>query len=295
MLNLKKLRMNELIFGLILLIIGLVITTIGGFKANDGWNKIKENKEKVEKDSTTFKVESENQSGGITAGQIGTVNISLNQETNNEQLKRDSQVAFIYQTEIVHFLVKFKTCLRWSLPIGDRIEKEIDEVFKYGEKFTEGIEIEKITKELMVKIFTNYEFRKIMPYFYTDSDFKPTGYNNLLGIMSYLDSQLEKHLNKYGSNISVELSNKIEYTQRMIQSEISSIKLDLNVYSTTSLIQAENISKLFVLLRDEYTLIREKYTKDMTGGFPIAVGKITKVHETDGELTLESQFSDYIL
>ncbi|MDQ2180849.1 hypothetical protein [Marinifilum sp. D714] len=33
--------MNELIFGIILLIAGLILTTIGGFKANDGWNKLK--------------------------------------------------------------------------------------------------------------------------------------------------------------------------------------------------------------------------------------------------------------
>lgn len=44
--------MNELIWGMILLIIGLIITTIGGFKANDGWNKLR-NKGKKEQFNST--------------------------------------------------------------------------------------------------------------------------------------------------------------------------------------------------------------------------------------------------
>lgn len=236
------------------------------------------------------KVKSNNQSGGITAGHIDNINIITIKET--EQKKKDSQTALIYQSEILHFMYKFRTCLHWTLPLGNDLDKEINNVFHYGPDLTSGYDLNKITEDDVKKIFTKYNFAEVMPNYIGESNFKPTGFNNILGILEYFNQQLEKHLNKYGSSISTDLSTRIEYMQRMTQSTITCIRIDLGANKRISNPVIDSISSLILLMRDDY-LLMNNYTKNISGGYPISFGTVTKADEKDGEMIVETQFSGY--
>ncbi len=136
-------------------------------------------------------VNSNNQKGGITAGNIESLQITNVNPQNNaiesEQIRKDQQLALIYQSEPLH---QFKTCLRWTLPLGNNVDYEIDEVFNYGINFAEGINYVEISTKIVSKIFTKYDFTKPMVNFYSETDFKPTGFNNVLGMLEYFDEQL---------------------------------------------------------------------------------------------------------
>jgi hypothetical protein len=254
-------------------------------------------KSETSKPKDTHKVSSKNQTGGITAGHIGTININppLASENNIDinQLKRDGQTALLYQTEISHFLQKFKTCLHWTLPSGDNTDNEIDTVFNYGINFAKAIDLDNVSKGIVIKIFSKYDFSKPMANYYGEKNFHPTGFNNLLGILKYLDHQLEKHLNKYGGSTSTELTSRIEYMQRMVQSTITSICLDLGSQNQVAAQSVSLIADLVFLMCEDFQLMRKKYTKNITGGFPVVAGKVTRSHKTEGSISVETQFSNY--
>lgn len=210
-----------------------------------------------------------------------------------EQLKKDIQTALIYQTEINHFYVKFKTCLHWSLPLGGNIDKNLDSVFNYGLNFTKGIDFNRITKKLIVDIFIQNDFRRLMPNYSGVGNFNPTGFNNLLGILDYFNEQIEKHLNKYGSSTTSELTNRIEYMHNFVISTIRNIRLDLNSFANTTKQTAENIADLLILMRDDFNIMKAQYTKNIKGGYPVSIGTVTKSDSKNGSIVVESQFSRY--
>lgn len=209
------------------------------------------------------------------------------------QLEKDKQFALIYQTEISHFFSKYRTCLHWTLPLDENTDKEIDSVFSYGVNLAKGFDLNSISKPIIIKTFREYNFRNIMPNFIGNENFHPTGFSNLLGILEYLENQLEEHLGKYGGAISIELSTKAEYLQRMISSTTSSIRLDKVTNETTSMQTIEIIADLILLLVEDTNFLHQEYTKDVVGGYPIVVGTVTKSHDTDGEMVVETQFSNY--
>lgn len=243
------------------------------------------------------KVKSVNQTGGITAGKIDNINITTVNETNlneeMEQKKKDAQTALIYQTEISHFFYKFKTCLHWTLPSGNLVDKEIDLAFNYGVNFSQGINYENISERTVIKIFTNYNFANKMPNYVGEENFSPTGFNNLIGILEYFDRQLDKYLNKYGGSTSTNLSGHIEYMQRMTQSTISSIRLDLHSDKKINQSTIKNIAELILLMRNDFLLMENNYTNNISGGYPIVAGKVLKSDKTDGSILVETQFSNY--
>jgi hypothetical protein len=243
-------------------------------------------------------VVSNQQSGGITAANIENLNITnTTNSTSNiniEKSKRDIQTALTYQTEIHHFYCKFKTCLNWTLPTGNNVDNEVDKIFNYGQNYAQAINLNKITKEIIVKIFTKYDFAKPMQNFYNEkNNFKPTGFNNILGILKYFNSQLEKYMNKYGSSTSSDLTLKIEYMQRMVDSIISSIRLDLNSSRKINSSTIKSIAELFYLMREDFFIMKKNYTSQVTGGFPVVAGKVLKSDAKNGEMMVETQFSDY--
>lgn len=289
--NKKNIGMNEIIIGIICSVIGLLLTIYGGLKVNDGWKNINEKTEKINK--TTFNVKSENQNGGVTVGQVQNLNIVSDNKSDIEQQKKDSQLALIYQTEINHFFTNFKICLHWSLPLGSDVDKEIDAAFNYGRDFSEGIDFDRVTNALIMRIFTDYEFRNVMPNYVGKQDLKPTGFNNLLGILEYFDKQIEKNLGKYASNVSTELTTKIEYTQRTTQSTISNLRLDLKSLDKTNNQTAKSIADLLIQLKEDYFFMKENYTKNISGGYPISIGKVSKVDDKEGQMIVQAHFSSY--
>ncbi len=79
----------------------------------------------------------------------------------------------------------------------------------------------------------------------------------------------------------------------MVQSTISNIRLYLGTYNKLSESGAKNVAECITLLRDDYMIMKQHYTKGVTGGYPISVGMVTKSHETDGEITVETHLSFY--
>ncbi len=213
--------------------------------------------------------------------------------TENKVEQRDAQTALLYQTEISYFLSKFKTCLHWTLPVGKYVDQEIDNVFNYGSNFAKQIDLNSLSKALIITIFTKYDFTYPMVNFIGEKNFHPTGFHNLLGILDYLKDQLEKHLNKYGGSISTELASHIEYTIHVVKSTTSSIRLDLKSQKHITTQTISLIADLILLIRDDFQLMKLKYTKNIAGGFPVLFGKVTKSHKTDGEIIVETQFSNY--
>jgi hypothetical protein len=254
-------------------------------------------KSEASKSKETYKVSSKNQTGGITAGNIDTININTLQASGRNldinQLKIDEHIALLYQTEISHFLQKFKTCLHWTLPLGDNADNEIDAVFNYGINIAKAVDCDKLSKDLVTKIFSKYDFAKPMANYSGENNFRPTGFNNFIGIMKYLDLQIEKHLNKYGSSTSSELTSRIEYMQRMVQSTITSIRFDLGSNNSIAEQTVSLIADLIFLMCEDFNLMKKNYTKDITGGYPVLVGKVIKSHNTNGKILVETQFSDY--
>lgn len=214
------------------------------------------------------------------------------EELNKPNFK-DVETALAYQTEISSFYIKFKTCLHWSLPLNSKLDKEIDTVFNYGPNYANGIVFENISNDLMLNIFTRYEFRNIMPNYSGNYNFRPTSYNNFLGILEHLKKQLDNILFKYGSSIPTELSTRLEFASRSTENLISSIRIDLKSEKITSKKSAQAIATFMLLLRDDYLLMIKKYTSDVEGSFPILAGKVIKSHETQGQIAVESQFSNY--
>lgn len=210
-----------------------------------------------------------------------------------EQLKKDIQAALIYQTEINHFYAKFKFCLHWTLPLGVNIDKNLDEVFNYGINISKGVDFNRITKELISEIFIENNFRMKMLNYSCDGDYKPTGFNNLLGILNYFNEQMEKHLNKYGSSTSSELTNRIEYMQNMTISTIRIIRFDLHSFTITKRQTSDVIADLLVLMRNDFHTMKSQYTKDIEGGYPVSIGIVSKSDSKDGEIVVESLFSEY--
>jgi hypothetical protein len=210
-----------------------------------------------------------------------------------EQFKKDCQVAKMYEMEISHFFIKFKYCLHWSLPHGKMIDKKVDEVFNYGVNLTKGIQFNKMSKQFLIDLFMKYDFRNPMINFQGDTSFKPTSFHNLIGILEFFEKQLEKHLTKFGSSISTELSTRLEYMHRMTQSVISNIRLELRTNSTMTSMFANDIADFLISLNDDLNKIKDSYTKYVTGGFPISVGKVTKSDKTNGSIMVETQFGKY--
>lgn len=210
-----------------------------------------------------------------------------------EQFKKDCQVAKMYEMEISHFFIKFKYCLHWSLPLGKFVDYKVDEVFNYGVNFTKVINFNKMSNQFLIDLFTTYEFRNPMMNFQEDTTFKPTSFHNLIGILEYFENQIEKHLNKFGSSISTELGSRMEYMHRMVQSVISNIRIEIRTNSSMTRKFASDLSDFFMLLNDELIIIKESYTKYVTGGYPISVGKVTKSDKTNGTIMVETQFGKY--
>jgi hypothetical protein len=71
--------MTQFIIGILVIFLGVILTTVGGYVTKEGWDKIhsKENESKKE----VYNVESYNQKGGITTGKIENVNILADKET----------------------------------------------------------------------------------------------------------------------------------------------------------------------------------------------------------------------
>lgn len=246
----------------------------------------------ITKDNSV-EVNSRNQSGGITAGHIENVNVKLDDKNNVENLKRDANVGLIYQTEISHLILKFRVLLHWSLPLGDDANKKIDKIFKYNTDLSKAIDFNQISKDNISYIFNEYDLTKPMPNYSDLNNYKPNGFNNLLGILTYFENQLGVHLDKYGGAVSTDLSVRMEYMQRTAKSTISTIRTDLQLNNQISSSGIKVIADFFELLRDDYLLMRSNYTQNMTGGYPINVGKVTKVDEKDGGMVFESEFSNY--
>jgi|GEM_PF-2714404 len=224
--------------------------------------------------------------------------LSYNQDSvitniRKEQFRKDSQTALLYQTEIKYFFAKFKTCLHWSLPLGKNINKELDEIFNYGANYSKEICFNKMTKEIISNIFVYNEFRSIMPNYSSRQNFKPTGFNNILGILNYFYTQVETHLNKYASSTSYELTSRIEYNQKMVVNTIRAIRLDLNSFSSTKKQTADNIAELLILMRDELNTLKINYFKEDEIDYPLIIGTVTKSDSINGSIVIETQFSPY--
>jgi hypothetical protein len=71
--------MTQFLIGILVICLGVILTTVGGYVTKEGWEKMhrKENEPKKE----VYKVESHNQQGGITTGKIETVNILTDKES----------------------------------------------------------------------------------------------------------------------------------------------------------------------------------------------------------------------
>ena len=260
MLTQKKKRM---VIGFTLLILGLILTTFGGFITKDAWTDFsKENKP----------------------------NISNKPKAKSE---KDIEAALMYQTQISLYFQKFKTCLHWSLPLKENTDKDIDTVFNYAHNYAKAINLETLTPEVGNKIFTTYNFKNVMLNYSGAENFHPTGYNNLLGILGYFKSELEKILFKYGSSMNSDLSTRIDYAIKTTESVITSIRLDIRTKEITNENSAEVISNHLVLLRDDFVLMKKEYTNNVEGGFPVLVGKVNKVDKENGSMSVETQFDGY--
>lgn len=288
MTNNKKMTYTFIILGLVGGL--LVVVSLAGYRYYSGKsNSDREQKATEQREKITGTQEK------LTSGQAELKNKAeeIIDSKLTEQFEKDSHYALIYQSEISHFFVKFRTCLHWTLPLGENIDIEIDSVFNYGRNLSSEFDLNKISKPIVEKIFSNYNFRNIMPNYVGEANFHPSGFSNLLGILTYLERQIGIHLSKYGATISSELTTKSEYLQRTILSTITSIRLDKQSSSTTTKQTIEQISGLLILMKDEINMLKERYTKNIEGGYPIVIGKVTKSHKTDGEIMVETQFSNY--
>ncbi|POY40830.1 hypothetical protein C3L50_04860 [Flavobacterium alvei] len=252
-----------MIIGFTLLIFGLILTTLGGFITNDAWSDFT-NKNKPN-----------------------------NSNKNVIKNEKDVEAALMYQTQISLFYHKFKTCLNWTLPIKENIDKNVDKVFNYGPNYVQPVNFENLTPEIASKIFTSYNFKNVMANYSGTKDFHPTGYNNLLGILENLKSELEKILFKYGSTMNSNLSSRIDYSIKMTESVITSIRIDVKSKKITDKNSADIIANHLVLLKDDFLLMKKEYTNNIEGGFPIMVGKVEKVDKENGSIRIETQFSGY--
>ncbi|VAW03833.1 hypothetical protein MNBD_ALPHA04-2097 [hydrothermal vent metagenome] len=87
----------QLLFGILLMLAGMVATTIGGFMAKDGWEKIQKSN-KISSSPSPPNVTSINQQGGITAGTINNYNAtniqrSLPLDSSDTELSKLSNVS----------------------------------------------------------------------------------------------------------------------------------------------------------------------------------------------------------
>lgn len=214
-------------------------------------------------------------------------------QDHSDSQKRDTQAAEIYKMDLSRFWVDFKVCLRWMLPLNSSIDEEVDAVFHYGSDFlSEGVDLQNLKKEVIVKIFRDYRFERVMPN-YSGSFSDPTGFKNLLGILGYLDKQLKDLLSKYGGSMSPELSTRIEYMQRSIESAETKIRLDLASNGQILPQGIDTIADLIVLMRDDFLYMDNSYPGVTGGGYPIAVGTVTKSDPQDGSILFETWFSNY--
>jgi len=109
--------MMQFIIGIILLCIGLTITTVGTFMTKDGWLRWHNKKE----DALSVSVKSESQSGGITANQV-----TINNPTINVDSRRRISVSLKNQ-----LIEDFKSI--GNTPITISITSSDSEAFQYAQ------------------------------------------------------------------------------------------------------------------------------------------------------------------
>ena len=245
--------------------------------------------------SDKISIKSKNQSGGITAQKVENnyYNTTVTDD-NLESLKRDANLAIIYRDELSHFFLKFKTCLYWSIPLKDQMNNEFGYSNNPTDHIFERLKMTDISRDLLIKIFNQYDFTaKMINYEGTANGMTPTGYRNILGILKYLNAQIESHLEKYGGSVSTDLSIKLEYMNRTINNNISNIKEDMLINKSISIQTKESLADLIVLIIKDHQIMVDDYLQNSSGGYPIKVGRMQKSPETNGSLTIQTEFSDY--
>ena len=100
-------------------------------------------------------------------------------------------------------------------------------------------------------------------------------------------------LNKYGSSISSDLNIKIEYIAYYAKSIGISIRMDMENEGYLGKKTIKQIEELFLILRDDSSYIENKYLKNVTGGYPVLIGKVIKSDAINGEILVESEFVKY--
>jgi sporulation protein YlmC with PRC-barrel domain len=70
--------MAQFLIGIIVVCLGVILTTVGGYMAKDGWEKMHR---KQNEPNEVYNVESHNQKGGITTGKIENINILTDKES----------------------------------------------------------------------------------------------------------------------------------------------------------------------------------------------------------------------
>ena len=207
-----------------------------------------------------------------------------------KQRDRDVQLARSYQTEILHFYSQFQICLHWTLPIGQDADAEIDRIFKYNRDLVKGIDLGAMHREVVINIFTKYDFAKPMENYDGEKGLNPTGFNHVLGNLGRFGHQLEKHLEKYGSSASSDLTSRLDYAQRMAKAETRSIRLDLQMEGSLADKTAEGIADFLMLLRSDLFWLQESYGAAVD---PVLFGKVPKIHPTDGSIVIPWEYGKY--
>lgn len=237
---------------------------------------------------------SKNQRGGVTAGHIGVLNITSSDAAGeSKQEGIDKNTAILFKGELSYFLFGFKTCLHWTLPAGNEIDAEFDDIFNYGRNFSGPIDVKNISTSLIRKLFHKYDFTKPMHGYSGVPNFHPTGFNNILGILARASEQLGVILTRYGSSSSISLVAAIELMVKDIDNLRKSMRLDLSRGGKTTDQTITLIAELIVNICSTINEIDSLYLKGSQEGYPMMIGKVTKSHKTNGEIAIEAHFCDY--
>lgn len=218
--------MGHFLFGISILVIGLIATTIGGYIAKEGWEKWH----------------------GKNSLKIETVIKS--------DPTRDKIIAQQYFYALSEFLVKFRFNLHCLIPSNVK-EPEIEEAFHYGaDMLKTAPNLDKITENVIKDIFTKYDFRKPAINFTPHPGQRmPTNTDLLIGELAVLNKKCNDILTKYASSGNPALIQDIEIIKNRTDNLIGPFGLHNN--SVTPKNSLNNMTEFFDLFKKSIKLSTE--------------------------------------